>query len=132
MLEAYIQAAEQLRRTISSSASSPSPTFKVTASLATQEEGHDRSTTADQKISPETEESDFHGNEIKTASKTKGSSRDPLRWFGILVPPALRASQEAFTHAVVEVIPTIASVSEELRIVEDEIRSKRRELGKGD
>ncbi len=123
-------AAYWLCRAIVSSASSPPPKFTVTASLGMLEETHDRSSTSVKEKLAETEIYGIQSDEIKPGSKTKGPCRNPLNWFGILVPPALRATQEAFSHAVVESIPTLASVNEEMRFVEEEIRTKRQELGR--
>jgi len=95
------------------------------------EEMHDRSTTSVKEKLPETEMYGIQSNEIKPGSKTKGPCRNPLNWFGILVPPALRATQAAFSQTVVESIPTLASVNEEMCFVEEEIRTKRQELGRG-
>ncbi len=116
---------------LSSSAASPSPTFTVTASLDTPVEGQDRSTSTIKGKPPAPEEKTVHSNDAKQASNTKGPCRDPLKWFGILVPPALRASQEEFSHVVVKLIPTLASVSEEMRVIEEGIRTNREKLGKG-
>lgn len=57
-------------------------------------------------------------------------SRDPLRWFGILTPPALRASQQSFKVAVSESIPRLASVMAEMKEVEIEVRRARKKLSK--
>lgn len=118
-------------RTICSSVSSLSPTFTVTASPDAPSESKDRSTSSVKDKPSAAEEHTGHGNDAKPVSNTKGSCRDPLNWFGILVPPALRASQEEFSRAVLESIPTLATVNEEMRSVEQEIRTKRRELGRG-
>jgi len=35
--------------------------------------------------------------------------RDPIRWFGILVPPALRQAQSEFTLSVQTIIPQLTT-----------------------
>jgi hypothetical protein len=55
---------------------------------------------------------------------------DPLHWFGILVPPALRASQFSFKRAIVDSIPALASISKEMKELEIEIRRARKKLRK--
>ncbi|KAL8839584.1 MAG: hypothetical protein Q9170_001688 [Blastenia crenularia] len=55
---------------------------------------------------------------------------DPLKWFGILVPPALRASQSSFKSAVTEAVPSLANVTIEMRTLEIEIRRTRKKMGK--
>lgn len=58
------------------------------------------------------------------------SVRDPLRWFGILVPPALRASQSSFKSAAINDVPSLASIMKEMNEVEIEIRRARKKLRK--
>ncbi|KAL8733591.1 MAG: hypothetical protein Q9166_002000 [cf. Caloplaca sp. 2 TL-2023] len=53
---------------------------------------------------------------------------DPLKWFGILVPPALRTSQSSFKHAVTETIPLLANLSNEMKSMEIEIRRMRKKI----
>ena len=62
--------------------------------------------------------------------KTSGLPRDPLNWFGILVPPALRASQSNFQSAVIDMIPALASTTNEMKEVEIEVRRARKWLKK--
>lgn len=50
---------------------------------------------------------------------------DPLKWFGILIPPALRSAQRSFGGAIVNVVPALASVVHDMRVVEDEVRKTR-------
>ncbi len=60
----------------------------------------------------------------KSNSRCKESNfRDPLRWFGMFVPPALRSAQISFSRAISEVIPTLASVAGDLSLCEKEIRT---------
>lgn len=56
--------------------------------------------------------------------------RDPLHWFGILVPPALRTSQNSFKTAAMQSIPALASLAKELRDIEIEVRRARKKLRK--
>jgi hypothetical protein len=53
---------------------------------------------------------------------------DPLRWFGILVPPALRSAQSSFISTVEGSVPHLASVAKELRIQEIEIGRVRKQI----
>ncbi|KAL9015012.1 MAG: hypothetical protein Q9173_000367 [Seirophora scorigena] len=55
---------------------------------------------------------------------------DPLKWFGILVPLALRACQTSFKHAVRELIPSLTNVSNEIKSLEIEIRRMRKKIRK--
>ncbi|KAL1959585.1 hypothetical protein VTO42DRAFT_1620 [Malbranchea cinnamomea] len=64
-----------------------------------------------------------------TSNKSPASaSSNPLRWFGILVPPSLRAAQRFFTSAVEGPVPALVSVIAEMREVEDQIKDLRDRL----
>ena len=56
--------------------------------------------------------------------------KDPIRWFGILVPPALRSAQSTFTDAVQNLIPSLAAVVAEMRNFEIEIARLRKKIAK--
>ncbi|ETI22381.1 hypothetical protein G647_06455 [Cladophialophora carrionii CBS 160.54] len=56
-------------------------------------------------------------------------TKDPLRWYGILVPPALRTCQDHFATAVSSVMPELLNTTFSMGSVEDEIWTIRRELG---
>ena len=62
--------------------------------------------------------------------KISGLPRDPLNWFGILVSPALRASQSIFKSAVIDIIPALASTTNEMKELEIEVRRARKRLKK--
>ncbi|KAK0510077.1 hypothetical protein JMJ35_007471 [Cladonia borealis] len=62
--------------------------------------------------------------------KASGLPCDPLNWFGILVPPGLRASQSNFQSAVIDIIPALASTTNEMKEVEIEVRRARKWLKK--
>ncbi|KAK3711897.1 hypothetical protein LTR37_009415 [Vermiconidia calcicola] len=53
---------------------------------------------------------------------------DPLRWFGILIPPALRVSQASFATAVDEVVAESVNAAKRMRECEVEIRKVRKEV----
>ena len=57
-------------------------------------------------------------------------STDPLRWFGILVPPALRSAQSTFSTAVDGPVPQLATVARRLRTQEIEIGRVRKQIKK--
>ena len=67
---------------------------------------------------------------LEEKGKTSGLPCDPLNWFGILVPPALRASQTNFKSAVIDIIPALASTMNEMKGVEIEVRRARKKLKK--
>ncbi|KAL5358170.1 hypothetical protein BJX96DRAFT_36896 [Aspergillus floccosus] len=69
-------------------------------------------------------------SESKSKSKTKPRSSDPLRWYGILVPPSLRSAQKSFTAAVEGHLSELANVTVEMQSAEKEIARVREELGR--
>ncbi|KAF2034458.1 hypothetical protein EK21DRAFT_56800 [Setomelanomma holmii] len=68
----------------------------------------------------------------ESESKAEASKRaiDPLRWFGILVPPALRSAQSSFITATEGPIPGLASIAREMRSQEIEIGRVRKQIKK--
>lgn len=57
----------------------------------------------------------------KSTPPPSSNAHDPLRWFGILVPPALRTAQSTFTATVEGPVPSLIMLSRELRRREMEI-----------
>lgn len=55
---------------------------------------------------------------------------DPMRWFGILVPPSLRSAQTSFIDAVEGNVPRLANTVIEMQVAEKEISRLRRQLGR--
>lgn len=64
----------------------------------------------------------------KTSNKAVAPSSDPLKWFGILFPPALRHAQKIFKGAVVDVVPALASVVFEMKTIEEEVTKTRERI----
>jgi hypothetical protein len=63
-------------------------------------------------------------------SKKTAKVVDPLRWFGILVPPALRSAQAGFVSAVEGPVPELATVAKDLRSQEIEIGRVKKQIKK--
>ncbi|EAS35090.3 uncharacterized protein CIMG_00444 [Coccidioides immitis RS] len=61
-------------------------------------------------------------------SSNKPISSNPLHWFGVLVPSALRDAQASFTSIVDDQIPAIANVIIEMRKVEQSVNDLRKTL----
>ncbi|KAL1612119.1 hypothetical protein SLS60_000342 [Paraconiothyrium brasiliense] len=57
-------------------------------------------------------------------------SNDPIRWFGVLVPPALRSAQASFVSAVEGPVVEIPNLVKELRQQEIEIGRIRKQIKK--
>lgn len=62
--------------------------------------------------------------------EAKHKSRDPLRWFGVLVPQPLRTAQASFTTAIEASIPDISNLQQTLRGLEIEIGRTRKSIKK--
>lgn len=58
------------------------------------------------------------------------SKKDALRWFGVLVPPALRSVQRNFTSVVTDSVPELATLDARLRHIEIEIRRTKKKITK--
>ncbi|KAL8784543.1 MAG: hypothetical protein Q9213_003891 [Squamulea squamosa] len=81
---------------------------------------------------PETKQTatDEDSRKPQTERSSISSVSDPLKWFGILVPPTLRASQASFRKVVIETIPVLANLSKEMKSMEIEIRRTRKKIRK--
>lgn len=91
---------------------------------------------SDETPSKETPDADANANSSQESNDTKEtpseSARliDPLRWFGILVPPALRTAQSTFIVAVEGPVVQLATVAKDLRGQEIEIGRVRKQIKK--
>ncbi|KAL4922208.1 hypothetical protein BDW62DRAFT_79147 [Aspergillus aurantiobrunneus] len=73
--------------------------------------------------------------ELKAETKSESVRRiprtlDPIRWYGILVPPSLRSAQRSFTELVEGSLPELAGVMVEMQATEKEVSRLRKELGR--
>ncbi|KAL1640584.1 hypothetical protein SLS58_006779 [Diplodia intermedia] len=66
----------------------------------------------------------------KEAASRKPRVDDPIRWFGILVPPALRNAQGRFIQAVEGPVPKLVDLAAEMRELEIEIGRARKAIRK--
>ncbi|KAH0290498.1 hypothetical protein M436DRAFT_80677 [Aureobasidium namibiae CBS 147.97] len=64
--------------------------------------------------------------------KTHNKLRDPLHWYGILVPPSLRASQKSFSSAMHDPVINAANSAQALRRVDMDIRKLRKDIKKAE
>lgn len=89
----------------------------------------------DRKTDAEVEEEELKdpttkdGPNVKT-DDTKPKVVDPIRMFGILVPPALRSAQISFREAVDGPIVRLAAMTGEIKALEREIGRTRKALRK--
>ena len=101
------------------------PLFSINSRLSPAE---DKNNSVDLRSIPvsSTEESCEHENR----EDGKQALQDPIKWFGLFVPPALRSSQAYFRDAVGDNIPALVNVDNEMKEVEIEIRRTRKRLSK--
>ena len=64
--------------------------------------------------------------------RTHTKVRDPLHWFGILVPPSLRAFQKSFKSAIHDPVIDAANSAQALRRVDMDIRKLRKDIKKAE
>jgi coiled-coil domain-containing protein 115 len=84
---------------------------------ASQSQSSDTNTSETSSTKSETDST----NPTTTTTKPK----DPLRWFGILTPPALRQSQTAFIGAIEGLMPALINTSNQMLALEREIEDLR-------
>jgi hypothetical protein len=65
-------------------------------------------------------------------AKTSPATKDPLRMFGLLTPPALRQAQSESIKFVEDVIPRLVSIDNEMKEMEIRIRRARKYKGKAE
>jgi len=72
--------------------------------------------------------------EAKSDDKEKAHNkvRDPLHWYGILVPPSLRASQKSFKSAIHDPVIDAANLAQALHRVDMDIRKLRKDVKKAE
>lgn len=64
------------------------------------------------------------------AGTKKSPSNDPIRWFGVLVPPPLRSAQTSFITAVEGPITSLSTLLKDIRQQEIEIGRTRKQIKK--
>lgn len=85
-----------------------------------------------EKLSKSSSQAKFETPSLGPATSKESTSStspcDPLNWFGILVPSALRRTQSSFKTVAEEIVPRIATVDREMRQVETEVRRVRKKM----
>ncbi|KAI0011758.1 hypothetical protein F4779DRAFT_571171 [Xylariaceae sp. FL0662B] len=75
------------------------------------------------------EEKEEGEGKMNSAQKKR---KDPLKWFGLLTPTALRHAQAQSIEAVEQVVPRLVSVNAEMAHVEIEVRRARKKRAKAE
>jgi len=81
---------------------------------------------ADQAESPMPTETP--SQDLKPSTKAK-KPLNPLNWYGLLVPPSLRAAQTSFISAVQDAIPELLNIQADMAGLEAQIRALRKKVG---
>ncbi|KAJ4150981.1 hypothetical protein LMH87_011704 [Akanthomyces muscarius] len=123
-----MQASRRVAISAAASSSSSPPTFAIVQEFIAEEEeedaegqGKEDDSVADRK------EKEKKKKKKKSSVAVRGN---PIRWFGVLVPPALREAQSQSVAAVEDVIPRLVSVQAEMAHVEIEVRRARKKRAK--
>lgn len=129
--------------TIASGISNPPDHATAEASPPKEEPSDSEPTEEDPKEGPsEIKTSEEHSkeesdtktvpNEEPQKSDSENTSKpvDPLRWFGVLVPPALRSAQTSFVTAVEGPILELSTLEKDMRRQEIDIGRARKQLKK--
>lgn len=105
--------------------------FKTTHSTRSpvpEEDRVDRTGLPSLQVANDVVEAEITFSKAIAHGKAVAAPRDPLKWFGILIPPALRSAQTSFKGAVADVVPGLASVVYKMRVVEDQVRKTREQI----
>lgn len=85
------------------------------------------------EVEVEAEDGDDESREEKPKPEAKKPiPKDPIRWFGLLTPLALRQTQASAIDTVERVIPRLVTVVAEMRQVEIEVRRARKRRAKAE
>lgn len=107
----------------------PNPEDVKPLSTASETKG-EAENDAEPKSIPEKDNPNPASEEGKEKTTTTPKPADPLKWFGILVPPALRTAQATFVDAVEGPIPRLATIAREMRLQEIEIGRVKKQIKK--
>ncbi|KKZ60594.1 hypothetical protein EMCG_04772 [[Emmonsia] crescens] len=98
---------------------SPSDTTETKDDTEDGNDGTDSNTSSSSRSSGPNEPDSSMESKKSSTKKTA----NPINWFGILVPPALRSAQQSFCAAIEGPIPALAGVISEMREVEREVEA---------
>ncbi|KAH7037687.1 uncharacterized protein B0I36DRAFT_314612 [Microdochium trichocladiopsis] len=90
---------------------------------------HNRAVSADLEGSADTEASPGAESDQKE-KESRPMPADPIRWFGLMAPMALRQAQACSSRAVNDIVPRLATVSVEMAEVEIKVRRARKRRAK--
>ena len=120
----YIYAKTACRSISRGDAQRGEPTFSVERRPSQKLEAKDPESKAAETTGLDADDSEVD----RPDEHKKPGLQDPLRWFGILVPPSLRASQRAFSGAVHDALPGLAEVRHRMRTTERRVEELRKQV----
>lgn len=127
-----MQALVRLTVTEDNSGSEPAASFTVTRpkiEVKAEAVEDDKENKESEEKKPQQEETD---NSAKPKSKKNNKKkepagpRDPLQWFGVLTPMALRQAQHEAIEVIDTIVPRLATLNAEMAAVEIEVRRARK------
>jgi hypothetical protein len=111
----------------------PSPSTKPANKdpTSTEKSPHSNKETDEQGQEAKPEE---QGSEDRAEDKQEAHSkvRNPLHWYGILVPPSLRSSQKSFIAAIQTPVIDAANSAQALHRIDMDIRKLRKDIKKAE
>jgi coiled-coil domain-containing protein 115 len=100
-------------------------------------EAHDIPGIASISITNTSAKDDVHNGSQDESSKENSESapekqppNDPIKWFGVLVPPSLKQAQKNFSSVVESSVPRVLNATGQLRQLEVEISRTRKAIKK--
>lgn len=107
------------------------PKKEIKAEVADDNKESKESDESDEKKREEetdTAKEDTRNAKPKKSNKKKepAGPRDPLQWFGVLTPLALRQAQSEAIEVIDNIVPRLAALSAEMAAVEIEVRRARK------
>lgn len=117
----YDERMQASRRVTITPSATAAPTFTVTEEAA--------AATPPSSSTSEPLESEGDGEE-KASEKKHAAATNPIRWFGVLVPQALRDAQSQSVMVVEDIIPQLVSVEAQMAHLEIEVRRARKRRAK--
>lgn len=127
-----MQALARLTVSSDNSGSEPAASFSVTRPKkevkAEAVEDDKENKEGDEKKQQEEDADSGAKPKSKKNNKKKESAgpRDPLQWFGVLTPMALRQAQHEAIEVIDTIVPRLATISAEMAAVEIEVRRARK------
>ncbi|KAF2679445.1 hypothetical protein K458DRAFT_445794 [Lentithecium fluviatile CBS 122367] len=132
----YYDERMQASRTVALSEHESKVVFAIPTASETQtadagaESPDNRSTAEEVAAESQTTTSEPEVEKITSTPSERKMLADPIRWFGILVPPALRSAQASFVSAVVGPISQLSTLAMDLRKQEVDIGRLRKQIKK--